>query len=65
MTVKTQALVSVYEFMEEDVKPGHEVRPVKIRTHWVHEDRVVLCVGDDRYTVIAWDLILAVRRCSG
>lgn len=62
--VKTQSIVKVYEFLGKEIKPGGEVRPVKIRTHWTRDDMVVLCVGNDHYTILASDLVLAIKRCS-
>ena len=63
--VKTRAEVHVYEFGGHEIRPGEEVRTVAIKTHWVRDERVVLAIGDDEYTVVASDLVLAVRRCSG
>ena len=63
--VETESKVKVYEFMGEDIKPGEEVRPLVVHTHWNLERMVVITIGSSEYTVLASDLHLAIERCSG
>ena len=64
MIVKTFSEVSSYESNGAELA-GLDPRPkIKVESHWNHDSRVVIEVEGTRLTVMAADLIDAIRRCS-
>jgi len=63
MSVRTKVEITVYK--KNDVNALHTEPPLTIESDGVWGERVVLVVGGDRYTVVANDLELAVRKARG
>lgn len=64
MRVKTVSEVEVYGLKDEGITVTARISPIRVKSHWNYSDRVVLCVGDEEYTVIARDLINAIHRAT-
>jgi hypothetical protein len=62
--VETAAKVRVYEVDGEE-QGGLEQPTVNVLTHWNRDEMVRLRLGNGKvYTVVADDLMLAIKRCS-
>jgi hypothetical protein len=62
--VSTRCIVRVYEIDGDDVNE----QSVAVESHWNDGDRIVLVFGKgkgQKVTVIAGDLVSAIRRASG
>ncbi len=63
--MKLSAELSAYEVNGEE-QSGLERPVVSVAAHWNRDDMVDIKTGDGkRYTVVAKDLVEAVRRCTG
>ena len=62
--VKITASVKIYEIDGEDTPPV-DAPVVEVCTHWNHDELVVISTPEGkRYTVVADDFGLAIKRCS-
>jgi hypothetical protein len=62
--VRSTAEISIYEVNDEKVPVGKDLPQLKLLSHWNDEDQVVIVWNGKRLTVIAHDLLDAVRRVS-
>lgn len=61
--LKVRSEMDIYEVDGKDVT---EYPPPKlvVESHWNCPDRVVLCIHDERYTVIVRDIEAAIRNAA-
>ena len=64
MSIPSQikALVNVYEKNGESCDPDKE--RIAVDSHWNEDDKVVVRIGTEKYTVVADELIDAIKRAS-
>lgn len=60
--MKVTTEIRVYEINEVDT--GTEEVSILIESHWNLTDRVILRIGNTNYTVIAEDLIMAIKNAQ-
>jgi len=65
--VDTKCKVRVYEIDGEATK-GIDAPSITVESHWNDDERIVLVFGNgkgQRFTVVADDLLSAIRRATG
>lgn len=66
MAIDVVGTMNIYEVNGKDVtgKAWYEGERLEIKSHWNSSDRVVLCYGDVKITVIASDLLAAIANAQ-
>jgi hypothetical protein len=61
--MKVENTLKVYEFDEKEIV-GDEPHIMKVISHWLYNDRVILEYGDFKITVLVRDIHKAVDNAS-
>lgn len=64
--IEVQNIIPVYEIDGQEVKfADPKLRPtIGVASHWNRMDLVVIKIGDKNYTVVAGDLITAIKNAT-
>jgi hypothetical protein len=63
MSVNVSCEISVYEVNGQEVK-GAGLPKMKVKSHWSMPSKVLLQMGDHQCTVLASDLLTAVKNAT-